>query len=111
MKIRIISAHCIGGGRDVWPGDILDVTPAIANRKIKQGFAVLADPDAPVTDVPVAIALEAAAAPPVLEMPAEETPEPVAEEVAADPVVAEEPVVEAPAAPEPANGRNNRRNR
>lgn len=40
MKIKIISAHCLGGGRDVWPGDIVEVDEATARRKVRQGFAI-----------------------------------------------------------------------
>jgi hypothetical protein len=49
MKIRIISAHCIGNGRDVWPGEVLDLEERSALRKIRQGFAVEAGSDEPVT--------------------------------------------------------------
>lgn len=43
MKIRVISAHSLGGGIDCAVGEILDVSPKEAARKVYQGFAVFVE--------------------------------------------------------------------
>lgn len=42
-KIKVIVSHCLGGGRDVAEGEILEVSVAEARRKIEMGFAVAVD--------------------------------------------------------------------
>ena len=49
MKIRIISGHCLGGGRDVYPGDVIELEEKLALRKLVQGIAVEAGEGEPVT--------------------------------------------------------------
>jgi len=93
MKIRIIAGHCLGNARDVYPGDVLEVDEQLAARKIKNGWAVVADAgekvnfwlNPPLTEVsvPAEVVVPAAAGEPA--------------EPAEDPAPA-------PAAPEPASG-------
>lgn len=39
MKIRILSGHCLGGGVDVFPGDVVDRPEFEARWKISRGWA------------------------------------------------------------------------
>jgi hypothetical protein len=49
MKIRIIAGHCLGNARDVFPGDVLELEDGLAERKIRNGWAVVAKPEEPIT--------------------------------------------------------------
>lgn len=48
MRIRIVRGHCIGGGRNARPGEVLDVHPLEARRKVLMGFAVYDKGEVPV---------------------------------------------------------------
>jgi hypothetical protein len=47
MHVRIIRSHCLGGGKDAFEGEVLDLPTPEALRKIKKGWAVACDPPAP----------------------------------------------------------------
>jgi|GEM_PF-4592755 len=40
MKVKVISAFCIGGGKDVFEGEILELSDKDAKVKVLQGFVV-----------------------------------------------------------------------
>ena len=40
MRVKVISAFCLGGGVDVFEGQVIDMPDAEANVKIQQGFVV-----------------------------------------------------------------------
>jgi hypothetical protein len=39
LKVRIVRGFCIGTGRDVFPGDVVELTEAEARLRISQGKA------------------------------------------------------------------------
>jgi hypothetical protein len=73
MKIRIIAGHCLGNARDVFPGDVLEVDDALGQRKIKNGWAVAAKPEEPITFVlnppPAEVAVPTEPSEPAIETP------------------------------------------
>lgn len=42
-KIKVTVNHSLGGGKDVYEGEILDVTENEAKRKVAMGFAAHVD--------------------------------------------------------------------
>lgn|SRR5678816_472462 len=44
-RIRILTAHSLGGGRDVFPGDIIEVSDNEAEQKVSRGWAAYVSPD------------------------------------------------------------------
>lgn len=40
MKVKVVSAFCLGGGKDVYEGTLLDLPEKDAKIKIHQGFVV-----------------------------------------------------------------------
>jgi hypothetical protein len=79
MKVRVISGHCHAPGRDVWPGEILDLPEDAARRKVAKGFAVFVTEE----QAPPAPAAPAGTAGSEPEEPATE-PEPASEEPAGE---------------------------
>ena len=45
MLIKVTVGHCLGGGRDVEPGAVLELEDREAQRKIRKGYAVAATKD------------------------------------------------------------------
>jgi len=59
MKVLITNGHCLRTGVDVSPGDIVDLEPKLAAKKIRMGWAKPAPDDAekpPVTEPATAAA-------------------------------------------------------
>lgn len=42
-RIKVLVGHCLGGGNDVFEGQVIEVTDNEARRKIAMGFAAMAD--------------------------------------------------------------------
>lgn len=45
MLVKITVGHCLGGGRDVAAGAVLEVDDREAGRKIRKGYAISATRD------------------------------------------------------------------
>lgn len=44
-KLRVIKGRCIGGGRDVQPGEIVELPAAIAKEWVSRGWGARLDPE------------------------------------------------------------------
>jgi hypothetical protein len=38
VRVRVVRAFCLGGGRDVFPGDVIDLEDHRARQKQREGF-------------------------------------------------------------------------
>lgn len=45
MRVTVVSGFCLGGGRDVYAGEVLDLPPHVARVKIQQGFVEPCPPE------------------------------------------------------------------